>query len=194
MANLERALKEERTGLVAVARAFLEASDNPGELLRRLEVMVRQAEASGAPARTRDAIAHGHAVLSRAAEQVQGHAQGLFDPDVGHVPPAVVERLSAPVAHQQLGLGHDSSAPLNDVSLRAQQQAAGQANYREAVLACYRDCGPLTDTQLKAEYLRRGGRVTWATLHGVRRDLANVGRIVRHTSEGEVSWKLLEQV
>jgi hypothetical protein len=33
--NVERALKEERTGLVAIARVFLEEAENPGAVIRQ---------------------------------------------------------------------------------------------------------------------------------------------------------------
>jgi hypothetical protein len=95
--NLERALKEERTGLVAVARIVIEECPDSRRLLRRLEAMARKAEEQRAPARTRDAIRHGHAQLARALEQVQGRAQGLFDPHVGHVQPSKVEALARSV-------------------------------------------------------------------------------------------------
>jgi hypothetical protein len=190
--NLERALKEERTGLVAVAKAFLESSENPAALLRRLEVMARNAEDKRVPARTRDAIAHGHAVLQRAAEQTQGRPQGLFDPDVGHVPPARVRALTEAPVQQQIGLGFTESDPLLDVRAERAERTQGEQAIRDMIVECLR-AKPLTDRQLEVECRRRLMPLKLTTVRQYRTELSRLGRLVSHDPVGgEPTWKLLE--
>jgi hypothetical protein len=193
--NLERALKEERTGLVAVAKAFLEESPNSGALLRRLEAMVRAANANSAPARTRDAIGYGYAVLARAAEQAQGKPQGLFDPHVGHVPPAKVEALTTPSEHVQVGLEFRESTPLADVEAGQSESSAFAQRVRATILTCYEGCGALTDGELRAEYTRRAGPVTAGLLKDHRKALTRTGRVVKsdETTGEDPRWTLLER-
>jgi hypothetical protein len=191
--NLERALKEERTGLVAVARIVIEECPDSRRLLRRLEAMARKAEEQRAPARTRDAIRHGHAQLARALEQVQGRAQGLFDPHVGHVQPSKVEALTEPVEAQQIGFGFTERDPLSDVQERDQERAAGERAIREMIVTCFKDCGALTDGQLEAEYRRRATPLKLGTLKAQRKELTRLGRLAQGDLAGDTpTWNLVE--
>jgi hypothetical protein len=191
--NVERALKEERTGLVAVARVFLEESDNPGAVLRRLEAMVRAAENNGAPVRTRDALRYGYQVLARAAEQAQGKPQGLFSPNVGHVRAASVTKLVTQEDHQ-VGLFATSREPLQDVVDASVERAQFSQTTREVILDCFRERGELTDEEVAEECQRRSIILSRGTLKSYRKELTRLGRLIQGTatSGGEPKWKLLE--
>jgi hypothetical protein len=192
--NLERALRDERTGLIAVARVFMEDAPDPGRLLGRLEAMVRQAERNGAPARTRDAIAYGHSVLARAREQMQGRPQQLFEPDVGHIKPSAVEKLTAPDEHQQVGLGFAESRPLGDVQAADAERQEFALRLRTRIIDCYEDGGAMTDAELRAAYTRHYGALKAETLKAQRTELARLGRLVRSEPKGgETTWILLER-
>jgi hypothetical protein len=191
--NVERALKEERTGLVAIARVFLEEAENPGAVIRRLEAMVRAAENGNTPARTRDALRYGYQVLSRAAEQAQGKPQGLFDPNVGHVRTDAVNRLVNSQDHQ-VGLFATNREPLRDVVDAGQERAQFSTKTREIILGCYRDLGELTDDELAAECQLKRVFVTRGTLKSYRKELTRLGRLIKGTATagGEPRWKLME--
>lgn len=192
--NLERALKEERTGLVALARAFLEESPDPNALVRRVEGMVRQAERAGAPLKTRDAIRFGHSILTRAAEQLQGRPQTLFDPDVGHVPPAKAEVLSRPPEAEQLGLGITERNSVADVETERQERARSAAEVRSALLRLFQESGPMSDQDMVAAYLRSGRKLSPVVLKANRRELSRLGRLVKDgtAANGDPRWMLLE--
>lgn len=115
--NLERALLEERTAVIAIATMALREARDPEALLRRVEgtavALARQPRSSP---KTREATQAAATAFRRAAEIEMGRPQGLFDPDVGHVSPEAVQRLV-----------EDSNAPLPGIDLdggRSQREAS----------------------------------------------------------------------
>lgn len=191
--NLERALKEERLGLIAICRVLIEESDvPPARILARLESMARAPGKSHLqmPQRTRDAILHGHAVMSRALEQLQGRPQGLFDPHVGHISPKKVERITEVPQEPQMGFGATERNPLGDVPKR--EELSALTVIQEGIVKCY-DNGPLSDKQLLAEYIMRFGRISQRTIIEARVALTKKGRVIELQRDGERRWTLIEQ-
>src|SRR5881409_3000073 len=105
--NLERALKEERLGITALALAFVKAHGAPELILRRVQAMVRNADEAGAKPRTKQVLIAGQHMVERALAIEMGKPQPLFsdEPDIGHVDAAKAKALAAGATEpEQIGL------------------------------------------------------------------------------------------
>src|SRR4051794_6708214 len=97
-ANLERALKEERLALTALATAFIQTHGNPDALFAQLERMVTAAaDNPRVKPRVKQTLIDGHRILERALAIHRGRPQPLFDddnrPNTGHVNAGDVKTL-----------------------------------------------------------------------------------------------------
>lgn len=186
--NLERALRKERLGLVGIALAFLKESPDPARLMARLERMVEAAAVDPRKAKAAPVLRDGLALIKRAMEQELGKPQGLFDPDVGHVPPDEAQELTELPADQPISLLSPDQM--------IQYREAGEREVRALIIEALRQ-GPATDAELVARYLALGGPPhKRRSIQRHRIELARLGRITSVPSEqggNGASWRLTEQ-
>lgn len=120
--NLERALKEERLGLMCITAAFVKECPDPDALRRRLDRMVHLAhENPKVPQATKAAMRAGVQLVEAAIAVDMKKPQPLFDPNVGHTAPAKVEDIVDP---PQVGAGQATLAPGGQGGLEALQHDA----------------------------------------------------------------------
>lgn len=165
--NLERALREERTGLVAIAAACLQECPDPARLMNRLEGMAHAAGAARKPGRQYDAIIAGREIFARAFEQHIMKPQGLFDPDVGHVDPGTVEKLVADAPVQMA---------LQSPKVQREDLLAARRLLQERIVELLR-AGPRTDREIWTALGQP--RLTFDDCYYLRSELTKRGRVVR---------------
>jgi hypothetical protein len=184
--NLERALKTERTGLLAMGVAFCREGNNPAGLLARLDAMASAVANDGkAPGGLRESIVNGRAIVEQAIALESGRPQKLFEPDVGHSDPAQVAALvDAPPEQLSLNGSEERLTELN--AFEAQVEAGLLETLQQA---------PLADDELYERYhlVMERPRVTRASLAARRRALAARGFIARIEHEGLTKWTTIER-
>jgi hypothetical protein len=186
--NLERALRVERTGLMALAMAFVREHGDAEALQRRIDAMARSAARNPkTPEALRDAFVSGQALVEQALRVELGKPQRLFDPHVGHVDPGEVERLGA--------TGPDQLTLESPGELHSERNG-----WRERVdtgLLRALERGPASDLELHAAYLALQAYpwVSPATLRGRRVELTRLGRIVDSGERANDTpiWTLVER-
>ena len=189
MKNLERALQVERTGLVALAMAFIREHGEPERLRARVDAMVRAAAANPKTSPgLRDTLVNGQALIEQGLRVEAGRPQKLFEPDVGHVKPAEVLTLADP-PEQQLSL--DAPADVHaERSTWEERTAAGIVRALELH-------GPCTDDELHAHYtaLAAYPLLTVPSLRARRVALSRTGRVVDsgERRDGLPVWTLIER-
>jgi len=194
--STERALREERLALAAIAKCFVLESPDPGRLLARLEAMARSAQQNGkTTVAVRQSLLDSVKLIRNAINRELGKPQELLDPHVGHVIPSRVERLVGDdTIPQQLGLM--SNGDLGDVIAAHDEQTATIFHVHEKVVEVLRS-GPATDREIYRRYTLRPDTKPHSktALTERRKELTQTGRI-RDTGskhKGEPVWALVEQ-
>lgn len=184
--NLERALKEERLGLMALTLAFCRTHGDTAALVAKVNAMAAAvADDPRASAGLRAAMVHGRAYVENAVAAELGRPQRLFEPDVGHVSP---DRAGALVeaGPEQMTLG-GPEATITERDNFAQRVDAG--------LVAALEVGALGEDELFARYAINpdNPRASKAQLRRRRRHLANLGRLVKTAEDGTDKWTTIER-
>lgn len=202
--NLERALKEERMGITAMALAFIKAHGDPELILRRIEAMVRNADEAGAKPRTKQVLIAGQHMVERALAIEMGKPQPLFtdEPDVGHVPPGQAKELAEGASKpEQIGLDFSGNGgTVGDVRTAEEDKAKTTERVKDAILALLVDHGAMTDGELYVRYAKRTDFLTQSagSLRARRTELVRAGRLVKNGDKREGDkdvpvWDLYER-
>lgn len=141
--QLERALRDERTALVAIATMALREARDPEALLRRVEgsAAAVAAQPRSSP-KSREALRAAAEAFRHAVAIEMGRPQALFEPDVGHVRPEAVTKMVV-----------DAPPPLPGMDAaggRAQREAALDASILRVLRV------PRTDPGLHQAVMRDG--------------------------------------
>jgi hypothetical protein len=195
--ELERALKEERIGLLGITMAILRMSVDPQAVSDRLDALVRAAQANP---RTRpgtmSALIEGQKLMRRALAIELEKPQPLFEPDIGPTKPEAVIDLVDHPEEQQMGLALGTNGA-SDAEAAAQDRAATIARVQEAVIAMFVEHGSLTDAELYGHYIMRTDFVKQSpgSLRTRRVELVRKGRIVdsHEVRDGDKVWDLVER-
>lgn len=185
--NLEAALKEERLGLMALTLAFCRSHGDTDLLMSKVNAMAAAvADDPRASAGLRAAMIHGRAYIENAVAIESGRPQRLFEPDVGHVKPDDAARL-VNAGPEQMSLGGPQAS---------MEQRDDFVQRVDAGLVAALEVGALTEEELFARYALNTAnpRASKAQLRRRRRQLANVGRLVKTTDEGADKWTTIERM
>ncbi len=195
--SMERALREERLALAAVAKCFVLEARDPGRLLARLEAMSRSAQQSGkTTVAIRQSLLDAVALIRNAINRELGKPQELMNPDVGHVMASRVDRLVGSEDnpnHQQLGLM--SNGDLGDVIAAHEEQTATIFQVHDKLVDVLRK-GPATDREIYRRYTLRMDTLPHSqkALVERRKELTASGRIREAGKhKDEPIWGLIEQ-
>lgn len=209
IANLERALREERMGLTAIATAFCLTHGNPERMMRKLEDMVRAAvdDPRQKPGVKR-ALINGQQVAERALAIYLGKPQPLFDedddrPDTGHVNPSDARALADP-PEQQVGFNFDGGNGEGAAEAIAahQEREALLSRVDDFIIRLVRENDPMTDVELHELYCVQEERPTplsWQNFYDRRVDLTRRGRLVdtgdkKHAKgRARPTWDVIER-
>jgi hypothetical protein len=196
--SMERALREERLALAAIAKCFILESPDPGRLLARLEAMTRSAQQSGkTTVAIQQSLLDAVKMIRNAINRELGKPQELMDPNVGHVMASRVDRLVGPdgnpISFQQLGLMSDGD--LGDVITAHEEQTATIFRVHDQLVKVLRR-GPATDKEIYRRYILHPDTQPQSqkALLERRKELTVSGRIReagRH--KDEPIWGLVEQ-
>lgn len=185
---LERALRDERAGLLVVCRAAARLC-GPERLEKALEAKAQNAVANPRlPPKARDAIVNGFELVKRAREQEEGRPQTLFsNVHVGHIDPELVEK-AAGNGEAQLGFEDPSSA--------AKEQEQVAASVREAIIKIVREEGASPEEVIIRQYVRNdaGPRVPVHMIVAQRNELTRLGRLVNVGKPGNRIYDLRENI
>lgn len=185
--QLESALRQERTGLQAIATAFLEESSDPDALLRRLESMANNAVRTGKPQRLRDVLVYGLDIYRRALDRHELRPQPLWEDKVSCEQDVSVLELARPRVQ--------SGSVLNP-SEEHRAASEDEQGIRTKILALYQFEGALSDYKLHEKYVERHGPITNKRLWTQRKVLTSVGAVTNRggTDDGEsYRWDLTER-
>lgn len=179
--QLERALQQERTGLQAIATAFLEEANDPEALLHRLELMADNAVRAEKSQRLRDVLVHGLDIYRRAYERHELKPQRLFDIGPGCEQDVSVLRLARPRAQSGTVLN-----PSEEHRARSEEES----EIRRRILAIYEFEGGMSDIKLLESYVQRHGLITESKLRTQRKSLTSSGAVTnRGGTETPESYK-----
>lgn len=196
--ELERALKDERIGVLGIAIAFLRESTAPHALARRLEVMAHNAvDNPKVRAGTRTALVEGNKLVQRALAIELEKPQPLFEPDLGPANPAqvaeAVERSDAGAGQASMDLsgGDDAASSALDERQRTLDRVY------EAIVALLHEHGAMTDAEIQARYAARADFLPQSAgaLRARRTELTRRRRLVasKDKRDGAMIWDLLER-
>lgn len=199
---LERALLEERLAFAAITKVMLQECPDPARFLARLEAMVHAAEQSPrTPVATRRQLIAAAMFVRTAIERETGKPQSLFEPNVGHVSGAKVDKLVAATDEpSQMGLLGQESV-LGDATAAHEDRVATLQKVHDAIVTVVRAHGPMTDRELhdRYVYLRAGHDwppQSYATIVDRRKELTTAGRIVsagRKLGSAASQWDVVER-
>jgi hypothetical protein len=205
MRNLERALKEERLGLTAIATAFVQTHGDADAMAAKMEAMVRSAvEDPRVKPGVKKALIAGQQIVQRALAIHLGQPQPLFTdgdvPDTGHVNPSEAKALANPPEAQQVGLFGGSDG-LEDALAAHDDRESLNRKIADHIVRLFRENGPMTDWELLGKYEVSEPPIVLARwdLYAHRVDLTRNGRIVdtgeRRRGGGRTGpvWDLLER-
>jgi hypothetical protein len=152
--SAEKALIEERLALAAIVKVFLAEVPEPERALRRIEAMVRSAEANAkTPVATRKMLLDAHRFIATAVERETGRPQTLFDPHVRHLREAEVEAVGdAHPQGEQLGFGNGGLADAEE----AHAERVRTVGRVQTILVELLKQGACSDAELWARYIRAG--------------------------------------
>lgn len=196
--ELERALAEERVGVLGIAIAFLRESPSPQRLAHRLDAMARNAATNPkVKGGTKKALIEGNKLVQRALAIELEKPQPLFEPDVGPAKPEavaeVVERSDSAGVQEAMDLGGNGDGLMD---AHTERQRTLERVY-EAVVAMFVEHGSMTDPELQARYMARTDFVKQSAgaLRARRVELVQKGRLVRTTEQRDDKpvWDLLER-
>lgn len=201
-AALERALLEERLAFAAITKVMLQECPDPSRFLARLEAMVAAAENSArVPVATRRQLIAAAMFVRTAIERETGKPQSLFEPHVGHVSGAKVDKLvEATDAPSQMGLLGQESV-LGDATAAHEDRVSTLQAVHDAIVQLIRERGPLTDRELHDRYTMARASEDWppqsyATLVERRKELTTAGRVVsagRKLGSAVSQWDVVER-
>jgi hypothetical protein len=181
--ELERRLADERTGLQALAQAFLAESDEPERLMTRLDQMAENAVMQGKPQRVRDVLVYGQQIFRTAMERHLLKQTTLFKVDE-----AEVQSLAKPTE------GQGSLLPPGELH---EEMASSDRELKERIIAIFQVMGGLTDPKLEATYRQRYGPAAPGAIQRARKDLTRAGRISNLGAGGgkadDYRWDLTER-
>lgn len=206
VANLERALKEERLALTAIATVFVKTHGNPDALFAALDRMVTAAaDNPRVKPRVKQTLIDGHRILDRALAIHRGKPQPLFDadenrPKQGVVNPSEVRQLTEPEGDEQQGLPLNGGG-VEEAVAAMEERGALTRRIDDAIVRLVRENEPMTDVELYDVYCADADtpKVPWDVFYGHRTDLTRRGRVIdngeRRFVRGRMRplWDLIER-
>lgn len=183
IANLERALKEERLALTAIATAFVQTHGDADALFAQLERMVQAAATNPrTKPRVRQTLIDGHRILERALAVHRGRPQPLFDdelrPSTGHVNPSEVRALANPEEESQQALALNGGGVAEAEATHRQLEDLNE-KIDDGIVRVLRDGEPDTDIGLYDRYCATDApRINFERFYYRRTDLTKRGRLV----------------
>lgn len=184
--TLERALKEERTAILAVVMAVLrESAVDPERLLARLEAMgaaaAGRSKGKEKERQQRDLFVAAEKYVRNALAIEAGRPQQLFEPNVGHTKPEEVETLAD-------GFGTQMALETPEDTHRALSEAEEDTD-RKIIAALEHSTSALTDADLAERVAAPGSLVRTR-----RAALTQSGRLVNgERRNGTPTFNLVER-
>jgi hypothetical protein len=183
--NLERLLKEERTGLQALATAFLEESSDPDALMERLELMASNAIKTNKSERVRDVLVYGLEIYRRAYARYALKPVPLFDPEQEQE----AEELASPP---------EAVRGMTDPSEDHRAISQRDENIRSKILSLYQFHGSLSDPQLHELYTQSYGPENKYHIWRQRKELTRIGVVTNQgatdkSRPNDWQWNLTER-